>query len=154
MERITKNDGTSEPFEIRKLERSIRATGADEDTARGIAAGVDAREAATTADVRRGASWQLHVRDPDGAARYDSTRTAMAHATDELKKGTVCLSEDVVDQLDLAQGELVELRNDGLSALARLDRCDPETRELHMSHEDMSAINASEGLKVAVRKAS
>ncbi len=154
MDRITKSDGTSEPFDIRKLERSIRATGADEGTARGIAEGVDARAAATTADVRRGASRQLRVRDPLSAARYDSTRTVMSHATDDIERGTVCLHEGAADQLGLAQGELLEVRNDGSSVFVRLDRCDPGTREIHMNREDMSAIGTTEGMRVAVRRAS
>jgi len=76
---IVKGDGTREVFEVTKLERSLRRSGAPADTATRVAAeiAVTVKEGMTTADIYRRAFKRLHKEEKTLAARYSMRRAIL-----------------------------------------------------------------------------
>jgi len=152
MDVIRKNGGTVEQFDPSKLERSVRAAGADDLIVQEVVGSVGPTDVRTTRELRHEVSKRLRGRDEEVARRYETSRVVLAHATDEVAKGEVCMNEGVVQQLMLWADDLVELRHAGRSSMARIYRCNPETRELLVNPAQMRALDASEGSRVVVSK--
>ena len=74
MPMVKKRSGKEEEFDRKKVERSMRAAGAKEDTARQIAEGVKHREGLATTEIRTHVAAELKRHEPEVAKRYETHR--------------------------------------------------------------------------------
>jgi len=74
MPMVKKRSGKEEEFDRTKVERSMRAAGAKEDTARRIAEGVKHREGMATSEIRNHVAAELKRHEPETAKRYETHR--------------------------------------------------------------------------------
>jgi pterin-4a-carbinolamine dehydratase len=72
MMNIRKRSEKQEEFANKKIEKSIRNSGADEKTAHGIAEGIKHKDGLTTSDVRKHVISELQHHHPDISKRYES----------------------------------------------------------------------------------
>jgi len=69
---VKKRSGKQADFDKKKLEKSIRNAGADENTARSIAEGTKHREGLTTPEIRKHVVAELQRHHADVGKHYES----------------------------------------------------------------------------------
>lgn len=159
---VTKADGSIEPFDRSKLERSLRSAGADEATASEVALRVEgqlkvAGIRATTREVRSLVMEQLARRDPDSADRYDGTRKLVVRPAVEATTGVARLPPGVVASMRLRNGGTLRMvvrghwRNLGVEVNERTAILGDEVR---LNVADMRALGVRSGDRVLVTRLS
>ncbi len=74
MPKVKKRSGKEEEFDRKKIERSMKAAGANENTARKVAEGIKHREGMPTSEVRSHVIAELKRHEPEAARRYETHR--------------------------------------------------------------------------------
>ena len=74
MPMVKKRSGKEEEFDRKKVERSMRAAGTNENTARTVAEGVKHREGMATSEIRNHVTAELKRHEPEAAKRYETHR--------------------------------------------------------------------------------
>jgi formylmethanofuran dehydrogenase subunit D len=149
---VNKKNGSSEMFDRTKLERSIRYAGADEKMARAIAAKVKEREGMTTDDIRRTVADELSIRNTEVTARYEDTKRFAAKKAMDAAKGTARITENCMKKLNLKSGDTIELMHENRRHTVRTEKASVGRIEIHLHEEDLNALGAKEGTRIAVRR--
>jgi formylmethanofuran dehydrogenase subunit D len=149
---VNKKDGSSEMFDRTKLERSIRYAGADEKMAREIAATVEEREGMTTNEIRRTVTDELSIRNAEVASRYRNTKRFAAKKAVDAARGTARLTENCMKKLNLSSGDTIELMHEERRHNVIAQKASVGRIEIHLHEEDLNALGAKEGTRIAVRK--
>jgi len=153
MPKIKKRSGREEEFNRSKLERSITRAGVDEPTSRSLAERIRPRDGLTTSEIRRQVSSELKSRNTEASKRYESTRTHVARTSPEVKKDSARLHKDMLGELGVSPGETLELSHEGKSYRVSIEPSHADKREIHLHSDALKALAASEGKRVAVRRA-
>ncbi len=152
MTSVKKKDGSEEKFDRNKLERSIRYAGADEKIAREVAATVEEKEGMTTDDIRRTVTHELSNRNAEVASRYKDTKRFAAKKAIDAAKGTARITEKCMKKLNIKSGDVIELMHENKRHSVRAEKASVGRIEIHLHEEDLKALGAHEGTRIAVRK--
>ncbi len=149
---VKKKDGSEEKFDRTKLELSMRNAGADEKMAREVAAKVEEREGMTTDDIRRTVRDELHKRNTEVAEQYEDTKLFAAKKAMDAAKGTAQITENCMKKLNLKSGDIIELMHENRRHIVRAEMASVGRIEIHLHEEDLKALGAKEGTRIAVRR--
>lgn len=152
MANIKKKDGGTEKFDRKKLEQSIRNAGADERTAREVAAKVLEKEGMTTDEIRRTVGNELRKRKAELADRYLDTKRLAAKKAMDAAKGTARITEETMERLNLKAGDNIELMHENRKHTVRAEKASVGRKEIRLHEEDLRALGAKEGTQIAARR--
>ncbi|MCK4392254.1 hypothetical protein KAX17_05060 [Candidatus Bipolaricaulota bacterium] len=153
MAKVKKRTGREEDFDRSKLEKSLKRTGAKDETVREIAEKIKPREGITTSEVRSQAASELRSRNVEAAKHYESTRTRKAKTSSEVPIGTVRLDEKTLKALNASAGDTMELVHEGKTQRMKVEAFFAAQEEIQLHPEALEALGATEGTKVAFRRA-
>ena len=149
---VRKRDGRTEKFSRSKIERSIRASGSDEKTAKEVAMTVTEREGMTSEDIRKTVSKELRKRKPEVADHYDVTRRLAAKKAMKAATGAAHLTEDAMRGMDLKTGDTIELLHGEKRRTVRVEKSIEGRRSIHLNESDLKNLGASEGTRITVHR--
>jgi hypothetical protein len=149
---VKKKDGRTEMFNRTKLERSMKDAGADESTAREVASKVEDREGMTTDEIRRTVSNELRQRKAEVAERYANTKRLAAKKAVDAAKGTARITENCMEKMKLKSGDIIELMHENRRHKVKAEKASVGRIEIHLHEEDLKALGAKEGTRIAARK--
>ena len=152
MANVKKKDGRTEMFDRTKLERSIRDAGADENTAKEVAAKVEDREGMTTDEIRKNVTNELRPRKAEIAERYVNTKRLAAKKAVDAAKGTARITENCMEKMNLKSGDTIELMHEDKRHKVIAEKASVGRIEIHLHEEDLKALGAEEGTRIAARK--
>ena len=149
---ITKRDGSTEPFDRKKIERSIQKAGIDEATAETIAAAIPERSM-TTMQIRTSVTDKLRERSDELADRYSASFRLRVKRSAGAVKGVALMAKETMDRLGMKIGEMLHLNHIGKQHLVRIEVDDNVgSREIKLHREDIAVLGANEGKKIAIRR--
>jgi plastocyanin len=149
---VKKKDGRTEMFDRTKLERSIRDAGANESTAKEVAAKVEDREGMTTDEIRKNISNELRQRNAEVAERYKNTKRLAAKKAVDAAKGTARITENCMEKMNLKSGDTIELIHKDRRHKVIAEKASIGRIEIHLHEDDLKALGAEEGTRIAARK--
>jgi hypothetical protein len=149
---VKKMDGRTEMFDRPKLERSIKDAGADENTAREVAAKVEDREGMTTDEIRKSVTNELRQRKAEVAERYENTKRLAAKKAVDAAKGTARITEDTMKRMNLKTGDNMELMHENNRHTVRAEQASVGRNEIRLHEEDLKTLGAEEGTRIAARR--
>ena len=149
---LKKRDGRTEKYDRSKIERSIRASGSDEKTAKEVARAITEREGTTSEEIRRTVSKELRRRSPEVADRYDETRRLAAKKAVEAAKGAAHMSEDAMRGMNIKKGDTIELVHGEKRHTVRVEKAITGKRSIHLNESDLRNLGASEGTRITVHR--
>ncbi len=152
MANVKKKDGRTEMFDRTKLERSIRDAGADENTAREVGNKVIEREGMTTDEIRKNVSNELRQRNAEVAERYVNTKRLAAKKAVDAAKGTARITENCMKKLNLKSGDTIELIHKDRRHKVKAEMASIGRIEIHLHEDDLKALGAEEGTRIAARR--
>jgi len=163
--KILKENGTSEDFDIAKVEASIRNIGRDDKTAKEIAKIVSEKKSESTKEIRNHVSKELRHRNAEAARNYEESRSAarryiesrilVATTGDKVVKGTALLPKQAMANLNLEEGDhfMVMHGTQSHMMMAKVDD-NPSTRwnEIRLHASDLDNIGAAEGRDIIAQR--
>ena len=152
MANVNKKDRKPEPFDRVKLERSIRDTGIDENMAREIARKVPEKEEITTDEIRRIVAEELKKKNPEAAERYTETRRLAARKAVDAVRGIARLTKETMSRLKVKSGDTINVLHRDKPYKVRAEIAPIDRKEIQLHEEDLRAIGASDGTRVAVQR--
>lgn len=152
MTNVRKKDGRTEKFDRSKIERSIRASGSDEKTAKEVARMVPEKEETTSEEIRKTVSREVRKRDPKVADRYDITRRLAAKKAVDAARGSANLTEDVMRGMNLKRGDTIEVLHGEKRHTVKVEKTITGERSIHLNESDLKTLGASEGTRITVHR--
>ena len=152
MAKVTKWNGTSEPFDREKIVASIRKSGMDATAARTIANMVPERDV-TTAELRKTITNHIRSHDPEAADRYEGTLRLALRKSVETAKGVARITENALNRMKVKVGDTIDLMHGDRRHTVRVEADnDLKEREIHLHEEDLQSIGADEGSRITTSR--
>lgn len=163
--KILKTNGTSEDFNIEKIEASIRNIGRDDKTAKEIAKIVSEKKSGSTLEIRNHVSKELRHRNAEAARNYEESRSAVrryvesrilvATTGDKAVKGTALLPKEAMINLNLEEGDnfMIKHGTQRHSIMAKVDdNLNTRWNEIRLHADDLDNIGAAEGRDIIAQR--
>ena len=154
--RLIKTDGSEEPFDRKKIARSMRAAGASARMASEVAKAIETDgSCATTMDVRAMVMDELGARDPAAASLFAATRRPVVRRAIEAVAGIARLPSDMASSMGLAPAEPVEITTDARvgTLMTELNvRTAIRGNEVRLNAADLLAFDVEDGDRALMRR--
>ena len=148
MANVTKWNGSTEPFNRAKIEKSIRNAGMDEAAARNIAKEIPERDF-TTAELRKTITQHIRESNQEAADRYEGTARLVARKSVQTAKGVARMTQNTLNRMKIKVGETVNLAHGEKKHSVKVEaNTQAKEREIHLHNEDLRTVGAEEGSRI------
>jgi hypothetical protein len=152
MAKVRKRSGEAEEFDMRKLEESIRRSGASPEVAKRIAQRAEPKGDVSSDELRRTVADELRKENTSLSGAYLSTKMLRTRTSSDLKAGVVRMHEDLLKRQGARSGEHVMLRHKDHEAKLRIEaHSEVHPREIVVSKSDLDKLGAQEGVRLDVK---
>jgi hypothetical protein len=150
MTRIKKRSGELQEFDRMKLIDSMIRAGANKTVAEQIAERVRVSEGTSTIELRRMVAEELRKVNEAVAEAYVRTLRLRVSANGDIRTGAARIPKRIERLPDVKSGQPARVRHGEKRTEVRVEPA-LENRELWLNPEDLEALGAPEGTRVAVR---
>ena len=152
MAKVRKRSGELEEFDRRKLEESVRRTGASPEVVKRVSQRIQPTDEMSTEEIRKRVADELRQENTSLSGAYLSRETLRGRTSSDLRSGIVRVHEELLKRQGARSGAHVYLRHKGQETKAQVE-ADPvlNSREILLSKSDLEKLGAQEGVRVEVR---
>lgn len=150
MTRIKKRSGELQEFDRQKLVESMVRAGASEQVAEQIADKARVSEGASTIELRKLVAKELRQVNEAVAEAYVRTLRLRVSANDEIQMGAARVPKRMDRVPDVKPGQSARVRHGEKRTEVRVEPA-LENREVWLNPDDLEALGATEGTRIAVR---
>ena len=152
MAKVTKRSGEVEEFDQKKLEDSIRRSGASPEVAKRVAQRIEPKGDTSSEELRRRVAEELRQESSTLSGAYLSTKTLRLRASSDQRSGMVRIHEDLLNKQGARSGGHVMLRHRDHEAKMQVEADSSlHPREIVVSKSDLDKLGAQEGVRLDVK---
>ena len=152
MAKVMKRSGEVEEFDRKKLEDSVRRSGASPEVAKRIAQKIEPKGDTSSEELRRRVAEELRQESSALSGAYLSTKMLRLRSSADLRSGMVRIHEDLLNRQGSRSGEHVMLRHKDHEAKMQVESDRSlHPREILVSESDLDKLGAQEGMRLGVK---
>lgn len=152
MAKVTKRSGEVEEFDRKKLEDSIRRSGASPEVAKRIAQKIEPKGDTSSEELRRRVAEELRQESSALSGAYVSTKTLRLRSSSDQRSGMVRVHEDLLSKQGSRSGAHVMLRHKDHEAKMQVEADSSlNPHDIVVSKSDLDRLGAQEGVRLGVK---